>query len=487
MTSSSAAPSGEPSAELPGPARVIRRPEPRPSRPARGWPLFALLCLFPLWWALGLSTFIFPILAVPMALHLLRNRPVRIPPGFAIWLLFCVWMLVSLAMLPIDPPGTLAGSFNGRLISVLLNLGEFAGVTVTLLYAGNLDTRIVPQRRIVGWLGLLFVYTVLGGLIALAAPRLAFTSPLEYLLPGSLRADPYIKAITHPAFAQVQAVLGYDAPRPSAPWGYTNFWGNNLSLLLIWFVVGWWSLRKRGGRVFCAIVIMLAMVPVIYSLNRGLWLGLVLSGLYLVFRLVLMGRLGAVAIAAAVLLAGSFAFVATPLGQTVTARFQHGHSDNIRSFLNSRALDGARSSPILGYGGTRKTQGSDKSITIGKTPKCPQCGNFAIGSTGQLWSLLFSHGFIGTGLFLGFFAYSGWRFRRDTSPIGIGGVLVVCLTFVYMFFYNSVPAALTITMISIALLWRNDLIRRAVPPGTADPDTADVLPERRPLRTHDHH
>jgi hypothetical protein len=465
------------------PARIVRPAPTRLSRSARGWPLFALLCFFPLWWALGLSTFIFPILAVPMALHLLRNRPVRVPPGFGIWLMFCLWILISLIMLPFDPPGTLAGSALGRLISVLLNIGEFAGVTVTLLYVGNLDTTIVTQRRVISWLGTLFIATVIGGLLGVLVPTLSFTSPIEYLLPGSLRADPYIQAITHPTVAQVQAVLGYENPRPSAPFGYTNFWGNNLSLLLVWFAAGWWALKLRGGRVFCVVVLAIAMVPVVYSLNRGLWLGVGLSVLYLVGRLILLGRLGAVAVATAALLLGTVAFVATPLGTMVSSRFEHGHSDNIRGFLNGRALDGAKSSPILGYGGTRKTMGSDKTITVGKTPKCPQCGNFAIGSTGQVWSLLFSHGFVGTGLFLGFFAYSGWRYRRDVSPIGIAGVLVVGLTFVYMFFYNSVPAALTITMISVALLWRNDLIRRGILP---DGDAVPAGPVRERIRRADH-
>lgn len=469
------------SLELRRPARTVVRPPARASRAARGWPLTALFALFPLWWALGLSTFIFPILAVPMAVFLLRNRPIRIPPGFWIWLLFCAWILISLVMLPYDPPGTIAGSFTGRLISVLLNIGEFAGITVTLLYVGNLDTKLVPQRRVVKLFGILFVATVVGGLLGILTPTLSFTSPIEYLLPGSLRADPYIQAITHPTVAQVQTVLGYEQPRPSAPFGYTNFWGNNLSLLLVWFAVGWWSLRLRGGKVLCIAVLAVAMVPIVFSLNRGLWFGVGLSAVYLVGRLILMGRLGAVAVAIVVLVGGSVAFVATPLGTMVSSRFEHGHSDNIRGFLNGRALDGAKSSPVLGYGGTRKTMGSDKTITVGKTPKCPQCGNFAIGSTGQVWSLLFSHGFVGTGFFLGFFAYSIWRYRRDRSPIGIGGVLVVSLTFVYMFFYNSVPAALTITMVSVALLWRNDLIRRGVlPDGDAQPGVqTEALDARR--------
>ena len=38
----------------------------------------------------------------------------------------------------------------------------------------------------------------------------------------------------------------------------------------------------------------------------------------------------------------------------------------------------------------------------------------------------------------------------------MAGVLVILLSFLYMFAYVSVTAALEFTMISVALLWRND-------------------------------
>src|SRR6266545_2091871 len=67
-----------------------RRDQPRTPRSVRAgaWPLWALLVLYPVWWLLGLGTFIFPILAVPMAIYLVRHRPIKVPPGFGIWLLF---------------------------------------------------------------------------------------------------------------------------------------------------------------------------------------------------------------------------------------------------------------------------------------------------------------------------------------------------------------------------------------------------------------
>ncbi len=59
-------------------------------------------------------------------------------------------------------------------------------------------------------------------------------------------------------------------------------------------------------------------------------------------------------------------------------------------------------------------------------------------------------------MFLSFFAHLAWRYRRDMTPYGTAGVLVILLSFLYMFAYVSVTAALEFTMFSAALLWRND-------------------------------
>lgn len=453
------------------PVRLLTRPDrwrqdsPRSWHLPAGWPLTALLVGFPLWWALGLSTFIFPLLAVPMALELRRRRPLRLPRGFALWALFLVWVVLSLVMLPVDPVGTLAGSWSGRLISVVVTLAEYLGVTVTLLYVGNLTEREMPQLRIVRMLGVLFLVTVVGGLLGMLVPTLQFTAPLEYLLPGGLRTDPYIRALVHPAVSQVQTVLGYSSGRPAAPFGYTNFWGNNLSILLAWFVVGWWTWGSPVRRVWCWVIVAATMAPVVYSLNRALWAGLLLTVVYVAVRLALHGRLlavGAIGLAGAV---GVVVFMLSPLQLVVQERLANPHSNGLRSYLSAQALHGANQSPVLGWGGTRKIVGSDRSISVGKTPDCPLCGNFAIGSNGQIWTVIFYYGYVGAALFLGFFLASMWFYRRDGTPVGQAGLLVVGLTFLYMFFYNSLPAALTLTMISIALLWRSDDARRGRAPA----------------------
>ena len=66
----------------------------------------AMLALLPLWWVLGLAGFIYLIMAVPMAVALLRRRPIVVPPGFGWWMLFLLWSLVGFFLLGVNPPGT---------------------------------------------------------------------------------------------------------------------------------------------------------------------------------------------------------------------------------------------------------------------------------------------------------------------------------------------------------------------------------------------
>jgi hypothetical protein len=457
-------------ASRPGADAPLEPPHLRePRRLPESWPLWVGVAGFPVAWALGVTPVLFPLLAIPMAWRLVR-RPggVRFPPGFGIWALFLAWVLASAVALNLQAPGTLPPSGTGRYFAYAVRFADYCAMTIFMLYVGNADPRRLSMRTVMSAISALCVGVVSLGVLAVLIPRGAFHSPLAGILPASMLPSDAGGESGLLRLSQVQDVLGYSAPRPAAPFVYTNAWGNSFSLLIVWLVVrfgvGGSARAKALTATFCAI----AMVPVIYSLNRGLWIGLVLSVAYVVLRLALRGRVAVVAVAVAgVALLGAGVAV-SPLGATIASRVDNGHSNQIRESLASGSLRAMKASPIIGYGSTRATQGSASSIAVGKTKDCPKCGNRNIGSTGQLWLLLISQGLIGTLLYFGFFLRVLWVYRRDVSPVGIAGSLVILLSFFYALFYTALLIPLCITFLSVGLLWRNAMERRAraeaVPP-----------------------
>jgi len=227
----------------------------------------------------------------------------------------------------------------------------------------------------------------------------------------------------------------------------------------VWFLIGWLMFASTRRRIVALCVLAISVVPVVYSQNRGMWLGLVIGGVYVAVRLALQRRYGVLLVmAAAAGLVGAVVLV-SPLSTVVTARIATPHSNEVRGSLSLESLRVAASSPI-GYGSTRSTIGSDKSATIGQSPGCPRCGNRVIGSTGQLWLLLVAQGFPGAVLYLLFLFQGVVRYWRDQSVIGIGGTLVLILGMFYSLFYTSVVSPLAITLMGMALLWRNAEARR---------------------------
>jgi hypothetical protein len=425
------------------------------------WPLASTLAFFPLWWALGLGVLIFPIMAVPMLVLLLRRRAagraLLLPPGFAWWLLFLAAVLVSIAALGADPAGTVAEHAGDRLVAVVYRLTLYASLTVLLVYAGNLTERELSRRRLVKLLGWLFVITVLGGLLGMVAGRFEYTSPVEWLLPHGVRGNGFVQSLVHPYAAQMMDIVGGEQPRPAAPWGYTNTWGNNFCLLMGWLVVAAWASRRLGVKLLAVGCLAVSILPAVVSLNRGLWIGVSVVVVYVSLRYLVLGRIWVIAV---VLVAGgalAVTLLATPLGDTVNARLDNGKSNGVRAFLVDRAVDGIAESPIIGYGSTRNTLGGRNSITVGETAGCARCGNFTIGGNGQLWQLMYAHGAAGTVAYLAFFVYGLWRFRRDNTPIGIAGSAALVSSFPAMLWYNSLATPLVFMFLAYALLWRNEI------------------------------
>jgi hypothetical protein len=453
---------------------------PRPGTPRKrnagllarhpAWPITALIVGYPLWWALGIGDFMWVVLAIPMASRMLAwhvhgSRRLRLPPGFGLWLLFLLWAVAGGVMLGVTAPGTIASPVLHRVLSYADRNLSYLGITVLLLYAGNLTERELPRRRLAWMLGILAIAATVLGLAGMVKPHLQLHSPFLHLLPASAQANAFIQASMHPGLAQVQNVFGSGGRgRPKAPFDYTNTWAECLSITMPWLLVACQGATRRR-RVLCWSIAAVALVPLIYSLNRGVWLGVGLSAVYIAVRLAARGKtvlLGAVCAGLALV---AVLVAVSPLQNIISERLQHGDSDKIRSNLSLLAVRDAAASPVLGYGDTRQEMGSPTSIAVGPTAKCPTCGQDEVGSTGQLWLLLVCNGFIGALLYIGFFGYGAWRFRRDITPYGMVAVLVIGLSLMYMFFYDAVPAPLGLTMLAYALGWRNESHLQAQEPS----------------------
>ncbi|MEU6999619.1 hypothetical protein [Nonomuraea sp. NPDC046570] len=415
------------------------------------WPIGALLIGYPLWWALGFGGLAVIVVAVPMTVVLWRRRPIRVPHGFGLWLLLLAGYLLSAFMLAETPAGTYGELGAGRLAGYAMRLALYVSLLVMVLYLGNLTERELPQLRLVRMLGVLFVTTVAGGLLGVFFPSFAFTAPLERVLPDWIGGNSFVQNLIHPTAAQMQKVLGHASPRPEAPFEWANAWGSNLSILLIWFVVGWWVYGDARRRAAAVVLIALAAIPVVYSLNRGLWIGLGLAAVYLMARVAGRTRL-TICLAGA---AGALAFTLSPLAGLVGQRIDSPHSNDIRAFTVTATVQAATESPFIGFGNTRNAMGNHRTVTTGKTQWCGECGHPPLGSDGQLWLLVITQGFVGAVLYVAFFAGAVRRHWADRSPIGLAGVLVMILVLFYMFVYDGLVTPLSLYLISFALLWRN--------------------------------
>lgn len=424
------------------------------------WPLVALLGGYPVWWALGIADYMFIVFAIPMAFRLRSwkasgRHPVRLPPGFSIWLLFLICMFAGLATISLTAPGTAVSPTGPRFISFADRALLYLSATILLVFAGNLTESEYSRRLVAKLLGLVGIYAIIGGFAGILMPRFQFTSPLALVMPRSFQSNTLVQSYLHPGFSQLQGILGSPKGRPKAPFDYTDAWGDCLTILVPWLLVAWAETRRQ--RRLALAVTALAVIPLVYSLDRGAWIGAGVAVVYFAVRFAARGKLAMLGGVCAGLALASFLILATPLHNMISGRLSAtNNSNDIRTTLDILSVKAATASPFLGYGDTRHMQGSPQSIAVGPSKNCITCGQTEVGSTGQLWLLLITDGFLGTALYLAFFAYGIWRYRRDTTPYGLVGVLVLLLSFVYIFFYASVVAPLAITMLAYALLWRND-------------------------------
>jgi hypothetical protein len=413
------------------PPRVARSPRPRPGRRLPpGWPLLALFGLYPLWWALGLAAVVWIVAAVPMLAWLLLRPGVRVPRGFGLWLAFLFWMLLSATQLG-EAKRWYAFSYRALL---------YLSMTVLFVYLYNLPRSSLPARRVVVVLASFWGAVILLGFVALAFPHASLTTPASLLLPAGIAHNPFAEDLVSAKLAQVQTFIGYDLTRPAAPFTYTNEWGGSVSLLTAMALAGLSAVRSYLARNLMRLLLVASLVPIVISANRGLWVALGVGLVYAAVRVALRGNASSL-----VAIAGFLALVAalvtlTPLEHYVADRLANPHSNERRESLGEQAVRGGLASPLLGYGGPRESE---------ETPNAPD-----IGTHGQFFLVVYSHGLPGIALFLGWWLWALWHSARGATGPPLWCHVGLLMGGIELFYYDMLPTQLHLMMVFAALAWR---------------------------------
>jgi hypothetical protein len=442
----------------------------------REWPFAVLYLGFPLWWVVGLADIGFILVAIPMAVYLVRTHRVYVPRGFGLWVLFLIWLAVGVLVLSAHAPGSADGGGQNRIFTFTYRALQYLAITIAMLYIGNVRERDLPTQRLARLLGFMFVVTTVGGMLGVLIPHSSFRSVLEIVLPHGLASQPFVNSLIHPKFAEIESILGYQEARPIAPFPYANTWGANLALYLPFFLISWLGPGAGWRRYIAPFVLLVALVPAIYSLDRGLWLGIGIGIVYLAVRLSLGGRIWALQVLVGVTLAVAAIFAVTPAGSIISARLAHPHSNAVRGNLSQLTVTStAQGSPVVGYGMTRSVQGTFGSIAGGATDRCPTCQNPPLGTQGTIWNVIFTQGFGGTVLFVSFFAFRFWRARSDWSPYAVAGSCMLVMLAVYVLVYDLQGAAMFTMFMTLGIMWRHEREREAArsEADPADPAVAD--------------
>jgi hypothetical protein len=233
----------------------------------------------------------------------------------------------------------------------------------------------------------------------------------------------------------VQDFLGYPLGRPTAPFLYTNDWGGVYALTIPFFILGWLQSTSRSRRTWAMLLLAVSIIPALLSLNRGLWLSLLVALLFGATRPGDVGRLARRSLVAIVLV-GVALIAFTPLKGVVEGRAENQHSNAGRTFLYEQTINETIKSPIIGYGGPRPYVGPRLIPNLG--------------TQGQFWLVLYSQGFVGAVFFVVFL----WRLLRATRHgplVTFWCHVTITIALVQIFVYDMIPVQLHLIFIAAAL------------------------------------
>lgn len=408
-----------------------------PRRPTAGfaarelpaWPLVAGFVGFPIWWLLGVVDVVWIVFGAVMVLYLVRAKGVLAPPGIGLWLLFLV--LVACSAISLSSLGELLG-FSYRFL-------QYAATGVIAVYVFNARGRLTP-RLVVGTLIALWLTTVVGGFLGVLWPTGVHHSPLSYVLPQMLLDNELVNQMVVRRFAQFNPEGFFELPpRPSAPYLYTNNWGNAFSLLFPFVLAGIALLRGTRRRGWLLLALPISFVPAFLTLNRGMFIGLALAGVYAAVRLALAGRVRALVGISVVGVVAAGLFAALPVADRLGERLEGSDTTEDRASLYVQSFEAVTESPVFGYGAPQDAD----------NPNAPP-----VGTQGQFWLVLVSHGPLALLCFVGWMFLAWLRSLRRRAPVPLAANVVLLVAMVELLYYGMVPYGLPIVAVAVALALR---------------------------------
>jgi hypothetical protein len=370
------------------------QPAPVPDRLPR-WPLTVMFGATPVLWLAGGFYLFWPVLGLLLLILLLiRRERVTLPVGTGFWLVFCVLVMLSATRL----------TTGGDVLVAALRLGFYVTAPVVGVYVYTALREGQSWERILRPLCLFWLSLVVLGWLGILLPRLSVTSPLEAVLPAGLAANPFIHDLVHLRAAEYSANAVQPIYRPSAPFAYTNTWGSTWALLLPCVVAYLLSVRRSRLRPMLAVSLLVSLPPAFLTLNRGMFVSLAAGLGVLALRGI--ARRQAKVVVSVVLAIGLIGVTSLiiPVNQLIAARTGSSDTTVDRLDLYRQSVLLAERAPLLGYGGP--------------VPVDTTTADAPVGTQGQFWQVLVSHGVPALLVFLGWFLVVGRRLGRARSPAG---------------------------------------------------------------------
>ncbi len=124
-----------------------------------GWPIALLFVGLPIWWVLGVWQIMFFVMAIPMAVHLMKQRLVHMPRGFGMWMVWLCWLAIGVLVIQVDAPGAVPGTQMSRYLTFGYRFCWYLIITIVALYVVNTRRQVTSERlaRSIAWLFVMMV------------------------------------------------------------------------------------------------------------------------------------------------------------------------------------------------------------------------------------------------------------------------------------------------------------------------------------------